>query len=169
MSGIEIIAVIFCLALCTSISAMAWWAFKISSALTRMRDADQLARETQGRSILGWVVQVAEDVKGLVRRHDATVEHLRRLHDLLDSSCKRPTIAIAPPPVQETSPVEATAPTVEASPQVEPAPGNHVRESDADTQCWQGPISSRTMVSVGIPPLPRPLPAPTPPPERAKR
>jgi hypothetical protein len=147
MKGIEVVTALFCLGMCVSLIVIAWWVSRISSALASMRDADKLARETQGRSILTWVITTAENVKELVRRQHAVVQTLEDLHVLLDPSGERPTIAAIPPLPQEPPPAASPSSDVIPAPHLAPAPED--RLNSAESGCWTGPPSNRTLIGGG--------------------
>lgn len=68
MDGLELVTARFCLGMRASLIAIAWWVSMISSSFAHIRIADQLARETQGRSILTQIDSVADGVEELGRQ-----------------------------------------------------------------------------------------------------
>jgi hypothetical protein len=164
MNRTEILALLFCLAICISLIAIAGWVSRISASLVRIRNADALARKAQGRqgrNILSWVVSVSHGVQELARKHD---EMLSKLHDLLDPTGERRTIPVPPGSPEELPP--PPAPTVTPAPQLAPARAD--RSEDAAKGSWTGPPSRRTMLGDCVVHGPDRALAPSPP-ARTKR
>lgn len=158
MSSVEIATTVFHVLMSGSLIAIAWGVSRISSSLARIRDADQLTRETQGQSILTQIDSVADGMKELGRQQS---ELLRNLHPLLDPAGEWPTIAGMPSPSKEPPAGSAPAPSLTPPPHLTPALGEPC--GAAEKQRRTGPDSSRTMIGVGAAQVNGQEAVPTPP------
>jgi hypothetical protein len=167
MTGVETITILLCLVFGVVLIALAWWVSGIQTALARLavdlearhfersaeRTAEKRMRDIRQKHFFQWLAETASTLNKIY----GLGEKLGEPQDtVVMSSTPAPTAlpaGAAPATVREPRPSDAGLPRVEAT-------SDSSRESDADTLCWSGPRSSRTLFGVGVAQLTEPTHGP---------
>jgi hypothetical protein len=164
MTGSEIITILLCLVSVVVLILMAWWVSEINTVLVRLavafearhlecsaeRAAEKRIREVRQKHFFQWLAETACTLNGLRGIAEKFTE--RRDNLVMTSPPQSPAAPASepmPPTVKPSRQAASALPSPEAN---EDLP----RESDADTLCWAGPGSSRTLVGVGVTELDEP-------------
>jgi hypothetical protein len=159
-------AVALWLLMCIGIFAAAWWVSEINCTLTRLLiltndqhfERRKVATDERGRRAMRhkqfalWLAETASDLKRLC----GIAERLEEQHRPEE---QRKTLEMdVALPSTDAAGAKETPPTVRAlkarGSEAAPAPstgsqGDRPRDSDAETQCWTGPVSRNTVVGIG--------------------
>jgi hypothetical protein len=158
MTGVETITILVCLVFGVVLIAVAWWVSGIQTALARLavdlevrhlersaeRAAEKRMRDVRQKHFFQWLAETASTLNKL----HGLGEKLGEPQDTMVMSSTpaltaRPKAVAPPATVREPRSSDAVLPGTEVS-------GDQPRESDADTLCWTGPGSSRTLLGVGV-------------------
>jgi len=157
MTGIESITLFLSLVLSVVLIATAWWVAGIHTLLERLvwglearhiernaeRAAEKGAMDTRQKHVFRWFAATASTLKGIHRMVEKCAE-------------RQDTMVMTSAPPLQAEPVSEPVPSTvkptrqaDAASSLDDASEDQLRDHDADTLCWKGPDSGRTLLGVG--------------------